>query len=293
MGKIYEIVTYLFDPLHYYWEDKGTQRAVAGLFVGVFLASLLGIELKRHGLLPGPLGDVFQTSHFQAVNIAFTLVLIVEVVGLIFTVPCSISKAVGKQFEILALILLRSSFKELSAFPEPIRVQDNMEALFHIVSDGAGAILIFVILGVYILLHRRAGDEGKPGPALYRFVAAKKIVALLLLSLFAGMVAWDAWLWLSGAETFDFFTDFYTVLVFSDILLVLISQRYFPAFRAVFRNSGFALATLLMRLALTAPPYWNAGIGIGAAILAVGLTLTYNTFYRTKPGSPPHSWGRL
>jgi hypothetical protein len=293
MGRIYETATYVFDPLHYYWEDKNTQRAVAGVLVGVFVAALFCIELKRHGLLPAPLDGLFNQSHFQAVNIAFTLVLIIEVIGLIFTVPCSISKAVGKQLEILALILLRSSFKELSAFPEPIRVQDNMDALFRIAADGAGAILIFVIMGVYILLHRRTGEEGRPGPALYRFVAAKKIVAIVLVAIFAGMGGYNCWLFLSGRPTFEFFTDFYTVLIFSDILLVLVSQRYFPAFRAVFRNSGFALATLLMRFALTAPPYWNAGIGIGAAILAVGLTLTYNAFYVPKPGDRPKNWGRL
>ena len=43
----------------------------------------------------------------------------------------------------------------------------------------------------------------------------------------------------------------------------------------------------------SAPPYWNSGIGIGAAILAVGLTLTYNAFYLPKPGDRPKNCGRL
>ena len=35
-----------------------------------------------------------------------------------------------------------------------------------------------------------------------------------------------------------FFETIYTVLIFADIALVLISQRYMPSFHAVFRNSG-------------------------------------------------------
>ena len=66
------------------------------------------------------------------------------------------------------------------------------------------------------------------------------------------------------------------MLIFSDIFVVIIAQRFLPCYVAVFRNSGLALATLLIRLALAAPPYWNAGLGVFAALFAVGMTLAYN-----------------
>ena len=53
-------------------------------------------------------------------------------------------------------------------------------------------------------------------------------------------------------EDMRFFETIYTVLIFADIALVLISQRYMPSFHAVFRNSGFVIGTLMMRLALSA-----------------------------------------
>ena len=208
-----------------------------------------------------------------------TLVLVLEVVSLIFTLPCSISKAVGKQFEILALILLRSAFKALADFPEPITITGHEQELWIILTDGGGAVVIFALLGVYRLLQNKLDETIKGGPTLFRFVAAKKMVALVILAIFIVMGVQNCLNMLGGGTSHHFFLNFYTVLIFSDIMLVLIAQRFLPEFRAVFRNSGFALATLLIRLALTAPPYYNVAIGIGAAIFACLLTLTYNTFY--------------
>jgi hypothetical protein len=55
MHSLFEAATFLFDPLHDFWEHRRTQQAVAGLLVAVFLLSLVGIELNRHGLLPASL----------------------------------------------------------------------------------------------------------------------------------------------------------------------------------------------------------------------------------------------
>lgn len=279
MDSIYKLVTYAFDPLHQFWERESTERAVAGVLVVVFTLALLVIEFKRQGWISGPLAAYVPTSHYMAINLAFTLVLILEVISLIFTLPCSISKAVGKQFEILALILLRSAFKTLADFPEPITITGHEQELWIIISDGGGAVAIFALLGVYTLLRRHLDESMHGGPPLFKFVAAKKIVALSLLFIFIGMGVKNGIHFIKGEETFNFFRSFYTVLIFSDIMLVLISQRFSPRFHAVFRNSGFALATLLIRIALTAPPYYNVLIGIISAVFACLLTLVSNTFY--------------
>lgn len=122
MDFLFERLTYMFDPLHHFWEHERMHRRFALGLIVVFLGALVSIELNRQGLLPASLAAHTPTNHFHAVNLAFTLVLILEVVSLIFTLPCSFSKSVGKQFEILSLILLRDAFKELSYFAEPITV---------------------------------------------------------------------------------------------------------------------------------------------------------------------------
>lgn len=282
MDSIYKYATYVFDPLHHFWERDSTQRFVAGILVVVFMLALGVIELKRQGVITGHMGEMIPASHYMAINLAFTLVLILEVISLIFTLPCSISKAVGKQFEILALILLRSAFKALADFPEPIAITGHEQELWIILTDGGGAVLIFALLGVYTLLRRHLDETLTGGPTLFKFVAAKKLVALVMLVIFAGMGIKNGLHFLHGETPFNFFQSFYTVLIFSDIMLVLIAQRFLPEFSAVFRNSGFALATLLIRLALTAPPYYNVMIGTVSAVFACLLTLVYNTFYSSK-----------
>jgi hypothetical protein len=63
--------------------------------------------------------------------------------------------------------------------------------------------------------------------------------------------------------------------------MVLISLRYSASYHVVFRNSGLAVATVLLRLALTAPPPWSGLLGVVALVFALGLTLAYG---RIAPG---------
>ena len=283
MDSLFEASTNLFDPLHSFWEHRRTQQVVAGVLVAVFLLSLTGIELNRHGLLPAPLAAHTPYNHFHSVSLAFSLVLILEVIGLIFTVPCSIAKSVGKQFEILALILVRNSFKELVEFAEPVALGGHLDVALRIGADAGGALAVFVLLGLYYRLQRNKEVIRNP-VALYRYVATKKLIALVLLGLAAGLALFNGWQALHHDAVVDYFPALYTLLIFADILMVLVSQVFLPSFRAVFRNSGFAVATLLIRLALTAPSELGALVGVGAAGFAVCLTLAYNAFYHSYRG---------
>jgi len=62
------------------------------------------------------------------------------------------------------------------------------------------------------------------------------------------------------------------------VLVVLVSLRYSSTYHVVFRNSGFAIATVLIRLALIAPAPINALLGVSSALFALGLTVAYNAF---------------
>jgi hypothetical protein len=159
MSYLYDRITYVFDPLHHLWEHEKIHRKISFGLVLFFVSSIICIELNRRNLLPGSLADAVPKNHFFAVQAAFTVVLILEVISLIFTIPCSFSRSVGKQFEILALILMRNAFKELSYFPEPITFFGNEQAILNILSDGFGALLIFALLGYYYKVQSRAIDE--------------------------------------------------------------------------------------------------------------------------------------
>ncbi len=279
MNLLYERIIYLFDSLHLFWEHEKMNRKIAVSLIILFLASLLVIELNRQGLLPSSFAASIPTNHFHAIEIAFVLVLTLEIISLVFTLPCSFSKSVGKQFEILALIFMRNGFKELSSFPEPISYVGNEERVLHILSDGFGALCIFALLGLYYLVQKKENKESMKSTALFGYIAAKKGIALVLLFTFLFMGGRALFQLFTGVEHYSFFHDFYTILIITDILLVLIAQSFQPSFYAMFRNSGYALSTLIIRIALTAPVYFNVVLGLLAAIFAILLTVISNKLF--------------
>ena len=282
MNMIYEKITYIFDPLHHLWEHERMHRKISLFLVLFFLGGLFCIELKQLGLLPATLATVVPRSHFSAIGAAFTVVLILEVISLIFTIPCSFSQSVGKQFELLALILMRNAFKELSYFPEPIAFAGNEEAILRILSDGFGALLIFALLGFYYLVQGKKQEEIMRPLDLFSFVAAKKGLALLLLGAFVYMGLRSGVLTARGEVHTDFLHDFYTLLILADVLVVLIAQCFQPGFYAVFRNSGFALSTVIIRIALAAPPFYNILLGFAAALFAILLTIISRKLFQKR-----------
>ncbi len=93
-------------------------------------------------------------------------------------------------------------------------------------------------------------DEGEQAS----FVAVKKAIALVLLAALV-IIGVEAVVsqGLSWEATNRFFQVFYTLMIFADVLVVLTSLRFSTAYTVVFRYFGFAVATILIRLALTAP----------------------------------------
>lgn len=274
----------IFDRLESRWETLATQKWVASVLTLVFLTGVGLIECSRRGWLPESISGQLPDKHFDAILWAFTLLLLAEVVSLIFALAKSVATAVGKQLEIMSLILVRQSFKELTKFSEPIEWTDTVrDQVLYILSDAFGALTIFAILVVYSRLQRHQ-PISSDADERSSFVAAKKLIAVVLLGSLVAIGAQVVLDWSNGSTTgtlfnafsHDFFVIFYTLLIFADVLIVLISMRYSIAYPVVFRYFGFAVATVLIRLALTAPRLIDAGLGITAAVFAVALTWVYN-----------------
>jgi hypothetical protein len=277
MDRFFNLSNKTFDMANRAWKSNINRRSIGILLILIYLASLIVIELGRRKLLPPSISALIPRSHFYAISFTFTFLLYIEVIDLVFGLARSVSEALGKQFEIFSLILLRQSFKEFAHLPEPLHWPKTIDPILYILSNAGGALIIFFILVCYyrILYHQPITYDQKEE---FHFISAKKTISLILLITFAAMGILFSITYIQSRYTFDFFTTFYTVLVFSDILIVLVSLRYSHAFPVVFRNSGFALATVMLRLSLTAPPYYNAGLGICAALYVLALKYAYNRF---------------
>jgi len=266
-----------FDRLEDIWETPRRQRITGSFIVLMYILSIVVIEINQFGWMVDRLRPYIPASHLSAIQMAFTLLLVFEVIGLVLSIVRSVSVSVGKQFQIFSLILLRDTFNELSHFTEPLVWSEISLSLRPIVSTACGALLIFVVLGVYSRVQRpRSITRDEQDTA--SFIVMKKVIALFLLVSFIGICLSGIYGMVVGNRDVAVFGSFYTLLIFCDILIVLISLRYSSSYHVAFRNSGYAVATVLIRIALLAPLEICAALGFGASVFALGITFAYNTF---------------
>lgn len=275
-------LTSVFDRIEQKWESKIFLKTLASLLVSVYLLTILLIQLKHSGIISW---GFIPHNHFKAIEMAFTFLLFFEVVSLVFSLVKSVSVSMETQLQILSLILLRDAFKLFGEFPEIYTWAAIHEKILFMFVDAFGALVIFSII-IFIRridLHKticKNIDEQQS------FVNIKKLIAFILLVIFTVLIVLDIYHFFNQEAVFNFFHYFFTVLIFNDILMVFISLRYSNHYRILFRNSGFALATIIMRLALeTAPPY-NVVLGASSAFFVLLLVIAYNRIPRALGETP-------
>lgn len=267
----------IFDRLYHSIESTRSYKIISTFLVLAFLSGLLMVFLNRMGVFPTGIAEVVKDNYFFAVEVVFRILLAIEIVTMVFVLAYSVSDSIAKQFEILSLILLRQAFKEFSYVELPLDLENDYLPITYMLSDIFGALLIF--FGIYIFdkmqKHRNItfSKEEKS-----RFVSVKKMLALFMIISFFCIGIYDLYAYLTGNETYNFFTLFYTFLIFTDILLVIIALRYSHSYCVVFRNTGFAVATVLIRMSLSMPHYFDAVLGIIAMLFVIFMTLVYNKF---------------
>lgn len=205
----------------------------------------------------------------------FSVILIAEVYLLIYYLPTSFARSLGKQIEIVALIEIRSVFKSLedtSTWP--------WEAAFfpHMLSAVAlgGLLALF-----YHLLPRRIARLEET--ELKKFVRFKMGMAGLLTLFFIGLSLYSIgnwlWEWVTYPEALHsdlnsvFYNEFFTALILVDVLLLVVSFKYLDDFGFVLRNSGFVVSTILLRRALGIEAWYAFSYEMTAIFLAVIMLL--------------------
>jgi len=136
------------------------------------------------------------------------------------------------------------------------------------------------VLFYHLLPRRKARIEESE---LKQFVRIKTVLAGLLAVAFVVLSVYSlgSWLWeivttpdhLHSDLNRVFYNEFFTALILVDVLLLVLSFRYLDDFGMVLRNSGFVVATILLRRALSIEPWHALAYEITAVALAVGMLL--------------------
>jgi len=272
--KLINFISLLMDRLEELY-DSSKSWAFVGTFLALsFLFGIFAVEMNIRGFVPGFIAHLIPVKHVVIIAQVFTILLCFEVISLIFSFVHSVSISMGKQIEVLSLVLLRDVFKEFSHFNEPIEWIQIKVYLFPMMSSAIGAFVIFIILGYYYKIYKSKPITEDVNERR-NFIKIKKNIAFFLLLCFIIIIIYEAILYIKTGIPHKAFETFYTILIFSDILIILVAMRYSSSYIITFRNSGFAVATVFIRLALMAPPPFSALIGIGSALFVVGLSFNY------------------
>ncbi|MDR2161077.1 MAG: hypothetical protein LBO77_02915 [Desulfovibrio sp.] len=263
----------IFDYLRDLWRQPRVSRGVSLFLIFSFVLAVGCITLNKQGLLPQPLAGLLPSNPFDAIMMAFSLVLAIEVIELIIAISDSVSLAVGKQLEIMGLLLLRETFTDISLLDVRLDASEDYRMLLQIASTAVAGLLLFVMRGLFAKFRYLQWNKD-----VASYINAKKCVALSLFLFFVAAGVNDLYGILLLGRDPVFFRVFYTSLIFADILLVLGGQYYMPCFHATFRNSGYAVGTLLMRLSFGAPHYLGAALCVFAGFYILALTWAASRF---------------
>ena len=268
-----------FDVCDSYWGSKQNSRNLSYILVAVFIVSLL-IGVGNYFQI---FKSFYLLSHIKftdAIEFSFNFLLFFEMVGLVFVIPQSIAKSIAKQFQIMSLIFLRTSFEELSNLSLNSLFQDQFIIINRMAADAGAAVIIFFLTGWFYSLqkHRQITDEAERT----KFINLKKIIAIGVLIGLLVSVFFDIKSYLATGLFHPSYPLFYLVLIFSDMLLMLAAFRYVIHYPNIFRYSAFVLITIFIRIALMAPVYYNAIIGIGTVLFGIGVAYIHNLFFEGR-----------
>jgi hypothetical protein len=276
-----KITTKLFDYLEAYWESKQNNRLLSTVLVLVFIVTIL-IGVGNYFHLFNSLYLLSNIRFTDSIEFSFNFLLFFEMIGLVFVIPHSISNSMGKQFQIMSLIFLRTSFEELSNLSFNVPIKEQVVIISRMAADAGAALIVFILIRWFYSLqkHRQITDETDKA----NFINLKKIVALGVLTGLLLSVFFDFRHFIYTGIFHPSYPIFYLILIFADMLLMLAAFRYVIHYPNIFRYSAFVLITIFIRIALMAPVYYNAIIGVGTVLFGIGVVYVHNLFIegRTK-----------
>jgi hypothetical protein len=260
-----------YDEFEKKWHSLQKTKLISNVVILFFVVGIVISLLSHLHFIDLKIGKFF------AIELAFSVLLFIEVFDLFFIITHSVADSVGKQFEIISLILLRSAFKELGDLPLNITWDlSSLHNLMPIIADALGAVIIFLITVLFYNKQRHAQITKSETERLH-FILQKKVIAALMIVFFLCQIIYSVFLFFTTKTiNQNIFNQLYTALIFSDILILILSLRYSNLYVHLFRYSSFALATVILRLSLSAPQYINVLLSISAGVFTLLVSSVYN-----------------
>ena len=229
------------------------------------------------------------SNPISALYTPFSFILIYEAFLLIYYIPRSFTTAVGKQYEIISLIVIRKIFKDIPLVDlnaDWIENINNQQLVFDLV----GVLIIFFL--IYLFKKTKENLPIKSvSEKLDRFIASKKLVSIVLLPVLLTVSIISFANWINGVfinDLFDqninylFFNEFFTVLILADVFILLLSFQYTERYSQLIRNTGFIISTILLRLSFAATGLTSILLIISGIVFGLIILLIYNAIEKER-----------
>ena len=269
------------------------ERVFIWIAIVSFLLHLLVIFLVNQDIIH--LNSKLTKNPISAIYTPFSFILVYEVFLLVFYLPKSISSYIGKQYEIITLIVIRRIFKdigymELSA--NWFKLENDLQITYDLVT---AIILFFVIQQFYKNIEKQALKINTKSHdndfKIQRFIKLKKTIATILIPtvILLAIYSFISWIIPSAQNHWNdvnsfkkinniFFEDFFILLIIIDVILLLFSFFYSDSFHKIIRNSGFIISTILIKLSFSVEGLINNALILTAVIFGFLIMLIHNAY---------------
>lgn len=248
-----------FIPLTYITSDKSKnfiEKTTLFLALIFFIVHLSLIYLCQNQIIQIPLNSNLFSSPISAIYTPFSFILIYEVYLLVYYIPKSFSNYIIKQYEIISLIILRKLFKDLSIIDQNGGWDQFQD--FHLPYQLITSLILFIVIYLFNTEIKKTIKINTKGKSINKFIKFKKIISTLLYPILFLLAVYTLISWFNDLFinfkidnlNLDklFFYEVFSILIVVDVLLLLISFFYTDEFHKIFRNSGFIISTILIRL---------------------------------------------
>ena len=255
-----------------------------------FLIHLLFVGLFNVGWIDFDDPSLF-LNPINAIYTPFSFILIYEIYILIYYLPRSFTTSLLKQFEIIALVLIRRIFGDITKIDFSI-VTLRDQAVTQLLVDLFSVLILLTIILFFTRISRLL-TKLKPSSADETFKRYKKQLAaglILIIIAISGIHLADYLAFtFSGDHLFRgmennlnaiFYKDFFTVLILSDVLVLLLSYGLTKENFKLLRNTGFVISTILIRISFSTQGIYNSVFIITGALFGLCILKIYQEFIK-------------
>lgn len=278
-------------------KEKSEKVIVIIAIVG-FIVHLSLIILSKTGLFEADPSSSLLDNPIASIYTPFSFILVYEVYLLVYFLPKSITIYIGKQYEIILLVLIRRLFKDLAQLDLEKSWFSSKDDLQFTYDIGSTLIIFTLIFLFYYLNSKRPsvkkGDLNQQEQT-QKFIQTKKRLAVILIPVLFGLAFYSFGdyfyqVFFSNSDHMNsikdlnnvFFDEFFTILILSDVLLLLISYTHTSSFKSVIRNSGFVISTILIKISFSTEGILNDVLVVSAITFGVLILLIHNLYAKIK-----------